>query len=249
MKVALCIPSTDDWRADFAMSVAGLVQHAALHPAPNGQKIELRIFNMRFAYVTLSRNCMFREALAWKADWVLHIESDIYFPCDMLHELLKHDADCVGLNIVQRRALSPQPATPPNTRGQLAGMAWTGKTQHGFIPFNRVEVSALSFSFMLIRSELLRRMPTPWAEIEGQLDLGDPNHEASLLTLTLERRKPPMAHTPDDVVFCRKVRETGAKVYADMVASAKARHVGQARFGFNGAEFQEWMFTSPRGMA
>jgi hypothetical protein len=240
MKVAICIPSTDDWRADFAMSVAGLVAYAAKTPAPNGEPIDIRIFNMRFAYVTFSRNCMFREALAWKADWILHVETDLYFPKDALHQLLVHDKDCVSLNVVQRRARKPDVINAALRQGkQIPGMNMLHGVHMGDQYKALVKVDFTSFSFMLIRAAALRKIPPPWAAFEGDLDLLAPG-DCEVTIRQCEKS----AYNPDDGVFCKKLREHGSEVFSDTKLSRQVRHVGIARFGFNGPEVAGTMFDA-----
>ena len=279
MKVAICIPSTDEWRADFGMSVAGLLAYAARTPAPNGEPIELKIFNMRFAYVTYSRNCLFREALAWKADWILHIETDMLFPADALHELMAHDKDCVSLNVVHRRVkdgargtqyakavesiplvekfagLFRQVANLPTKKmaeaaakaAQLAamqGVNFTGMSRRlcepiGLLPAPLVEVDNTSFCFVLVKADVLRKVPPPWAEFIGVVDINSRNCET-----TLEQEGHRQSFITDDYGFCRNLAQCGFKIHVDMRVSAQARHIGIARFGFNGMEIEEMMFTT-----
>jgi hypothetical protein len=243
MKIAICIPSTDQWRADFGMSVAGLAAYAARTPAPNGEPIELKIFNMRFAYVTYSRNCLFREALAWKADWILHVETDMLFPPDALHRLLEHDKDCVSLNVVQRRvqnrATSNKFAAAIRRGAQFTGMSRRGGQPLGLIPQRLTEVTLTSFCFVLVRAAMLRAIPPPWAEFRGVLDINSTDCE-----LTIAHQGQTQGFLTDDYGFCNKLMQHGYRIHVDMHVSAEARHVGMANFGFAGPEVQEIMFST-----
>lgn len=222
VKVAIIIPSTDDWRADFGMSLAGLVAHAA------AAGLELRLFNFRHAYVTFGRNRLIREALAWGAESVLHLESDMRFPRDALTRLLAWDKDCVVANYVPRAAENAAAADRAWRAGQqLTGYAAIGQTR---LPLNTAvrlrAVDSAPLGLALLSAKALRLLTPPWAEFEGALDLAGDR----------EATTGPAAFTTDDYMLCRKLRAAGMEVLVDTALSREVRHVGLAYFGPAGPE-------------
>jgi hypothetical protein len=99
--LAICVPSDDDVRADFAFALAGLFQATALDPPQGMNRISLH--NMRSSVLPGGRQRIAEEALKVDATHLLWIDSDMFFPARAAHELLKWKRPIVGINARQRR--------------------------------------------------------------------------------------------------------------------------------------------------
>ena len=96
--VAVCIPSGDDWKADFGYDLAHMLLHTAIH----GQDLRVGVSNHRLSVLPTARNMMVREALRGGADYILFLDSDMRFPGETLLRMLSHKVDVVAANCVQR---------------------------------------------------------------------------------------------------------------------------------------------------
>lgn len=142
MKVAICVPSGDDVKADFWISSHELlIGMLAL-------QVEPMLLNVRTSLIQNSRFSVVKDALARDADKVLFIDSDMTFSGDAFGRLLSHDKPITGATYVRRR----EPCTvlgygyddvPPGATG-LQSMA------------------RMPLGFMLIDAEVFRKVPKPW---------------------------------------------------------------------------------------
>ncbi len=99
-RVVICVPSGDDVKADFAFSLAAMVNHAHGEQIPGLQM--LGIANKRTSLLPDSRNMLAQEAIEGGFTHLLWIDSDMSFPRDMLGRLLRHRVPIVGINASMR---------------------------------------------------------------------------------------------------------------------------------------------------
>ena len=93
-KVAVCFPSGDMVHADFALSLAGMLN--TTHP------LDTPIINNKSSIVAVARNNGVAHALEMQADYMLFLDSDMTFPRDTLYRLLTHQRDIVGATYTKR---------------------------------------------------------------------------------------------------------------------------------------------------
>lgn len=101
IRVVIAIPSMDDVKADFAFSLAAMVNH--IHESRIPGLKALAIANFRTSILPDSRNILAQQAVDNDFTHILWIDSDMKFPYDMLGRLLKHRLNFVGINASQRR--------------------------------------------------------------------------------------------------------------------------------------------------
>jgi len=111
VQVAIAVPSMDDVKADFAFSLAMMVNHIHSEPIPGLQA--LGILNKRTSILPDSRNLLAQQAIDQGFSHILWIDSDMKFQTDMLAKLLRHRLPIVGINASMR-------ATPYKTTAQTA---------------------------------------------------------------------------------------------------------------------------------
>lgn len=97
VKVAVCVPSGDEVKTDFFLSMADLLL------TPNPGVNELMVLNPRTSLIENSRFLAVKDALRRGADKVLFVDSDVVFPGDALRRLLNHGKPIVGATYVRRR--------------------------------------------------------------------------------------------------------------------------------------------------
>ncbi len=95
-KIAICLPSGDYCPMKFTLSFGGIMAHPSLHTR--------KAFNRRSCYVQVNRCDLVDDALAWGADWLLFLDSDMTFPPYTLERLLSAQKDVVCATYVKRVA-------------------------------------------------------------------------------------------------------------------------------------------------
>ncbi len=98
-RVAICVPSGDEVKADFAFSLAAMVNHA-----PGTPNLEaLGLLNQRVSVLPDSRNILAQQAIDGGYTHLLWIDSDMKFPHNMLARLMRHSVPIVGINASMRQ--------------------------------------------------------------------------------------------------------------------------------------------------
>lgn len=153
------------------------------------------------------------EAIKTKPDVqkILWIDTDMRFPKEALHMLLRHDLPIVAANYVSRR--------PPFrfTSGTLDNtMLETRPGDTGL-----VEVGHVPFGFCLTDVSVFED-DGPWFAFDWQRD---------------EENAARWKVIGEDVFFCREVRARGHKIFVDQELSNLIGHIGE--FEYNSAVMQQ----------
>lgn len=146
VKVAICIPSGSEWKADFALSLLYMKEQAAK------DGIEAIILNARGSILPRSRHDLVRLALARGSTHVLFLDCDMSFPMNTLTRLLAHGQAVVGA-ICPMRRLHPE----SNCMASVHSDARTAPAQGGL-----TEVGAIGTAILLIEARVFQKLPTPW---------------------------------------------------------------------------------------
>lgn len=100
LRVMIATPCGDMVHADFAYSLAAMVNHIHADGVPG--LTELSIQNIRTSVLPDSRNKLVKQAIAGRFTHMLWIDSDMVFPHDMLARLVAFKRDIVGINASMR---------------------------------------------------------------------------------------------------------------------------------------------------
>lgn len=160
-RVVLGMPTFDEVKADFMMSLLGAISYSCL-------ALEFSPANPRGCYVQVSRNDIVFEHINTTAEWIMWIDRDIEFERDAILRLMAdavtHKLDIVGATYVRR--------SPPY---RLMGKP----IQEGaFLPMEGlVEMEWMPAGFLLTRMDVYRRIKAPWFWLthgpDGHCDVGD----------------------------------------------------------------------------
>lgn len=101
VRVAIAVPCGDDVKAEFAFSLASMINHVHTDNIP-GLEV-LGVMHWRTAMLPDSRNILAQKAVEGDFTHILWIDSDMKFPHDMLGRLLRHRVAFVGINASMRR--------------------------------------------------------------------------------------------------------------------------------------------------
>lgn len=197
MKIAICVPSYGDTKAEFTTSLVNLVI-ATLEEGEfvaNGAAVRPQIapFLLSSSLVQLSRIYLAEHALEWGADYILWADSDHIFPRKSLLKLLSHDVDVVGVNYPRR--------TPPH---EFTATGLDG--QHIRSGSGLESVMSVGMGLCLVKASVFRDLPRPWFQVTIR-----PNGQV----------------IGEDFHFCHLLRAASFKVHVDHDLSAEVGHIGQ----------------------
>lgn len=240
-KLAICLPSFSDVKADHADCYAG----AAIYMASKGYA--LAMCREKSSMITAARNNLAERAVEMNADWIFFCDSDMAFPHDAIERLIAHDKDICGATYNKRvppyqtlgRLRNEDPVRGPATPAKMAeGGLW--------------EAEYLPGGFMLIKAAVLKAIPKPWF-YETYLRPGNPFE--SFLAGIVDDRMLPMPpevsaslagnetlvnwlnadwpHEPqnrtmsEDFSFCKKARRHGFTIWCDLGLTWQMKHIGE----------------------
>lgn len=134
------------------------------------------------------------------ADYLFMVDDDMLAPADLFYQLVKHDKP-----IVAALAFTRNPDHRPVIYETIEGWDASVQQRYGFTKFvnnyprnTLVECDAVGFGAVLIKTDVLKKVPRPWF-------FG-------------------MAQTGEDVQFCIKAKKSGFSVWMD--TSIKLGHLG-----------------------
>lgn len=206
--VMIAIPSGSDWKADFGMSLAGLI--ASINkPLRKGKHIEmLRLWNTKGSILSRSRQTLVEKAQAEKVSHILFLDSDMVFPEWTLHRLLDLELMVVAANCATKQI----PSSP--TARHYDPMTLAGEQVHSNGIGKLIEeVWRVGTGVMLINMKVFDKVPSPWFDITWNETLKD--------------------YTGEDWNFCAKVQNAGIPIHIDHVLSQHIGHVGSYTFTHN----------------
>jgi hypothetical protein len=150
--------------------------------------------------VPYARERLAESALEIGADYLFMIDDDMLSAPDLFYKLVAHDKD-----IIAPLAFTRNPDHKPVIYETIEGHDAAIGTKYGMTRFvvnypknQLVECDAVGFGAVLIKTDVLRRMPKPWF-------FG-------------------MESTGEDIAFCLKARKLGFSVWMD--TSIKLGHLG-----------------------
>lgn len=147
VQVAVCIPSGDDVKTDFALSLAAMLQVNRMQLDDGAiTTLKYELLNMRTANLAFSRNELARAAITRGADYVLFIDADMRFPpftaCRLIEVARKTGVKIVGAVGASRIS---------------GAVCRAGERESGVI-----EVPSIGTGILLIHSDVFRRLAEPW---------------------------------------------------------------------------------------
>ncbi len=137
-------------------------------------------------------------------DYLFSVDSDIVLPNDTLVKMLSHDVDMVSGVYIQRKPA--QEIVEIYRKNNIGGVSNVPFIQ--LQPAGLHEVDGCGFGCVLVKSEVIRKIGYPQFVYKSAID---------------------HAHTvSEDVYFCGKAQEKGAKIYVDSTIICK--HIGNTVF-------------------
>lgn len=197
--VFIGIPSTDNWKADFGMSLAGLMA-AAAKPLKGGGFIgRLQLWNTKGSILSRSRHTLVKKAIELECSHILFLDSDMTFPSWALHQLLSHNKAVVGANC----AVKALPSNPTARRATPDGIG-EGIDSRGKAGLERVW--RLGTGVLLMKTSVFADLPQPWFPIVWNEKTQD--------------------YTGEDWAMCNGLDAAGIPIWVDHTLSQHIGHVG-----------------------
>lgn len=202
-RLAVCVPSGDEWKAGMGMSLALLAVEFARQRIPGYERQQFAIANVRTSLLAQSRHSLVERALiGFQATHILFVDSDQVFPADAVHKLAKHGKMIIGANIVTRKL----PMLPCAT-GMDFQKLWTRPESTGL-----QEVVSCGTGLLLVNTKVFAEIDIPWFETYYVKDSN--------------------VYVGEDVDFCNKARKAGFRIWIDHDLSKEIDHVGEFLYNF-----------------
>lgn len=190
MQVAICIPHLGLIKAQTVQSLVKLIKNI---------KVDYRVLMAEGSILHVTRERLCKKAIELGCSHVLFVDSDMSFESDALDRLLKRDKDIIGVLY--------------NTKDESKTLTVKIHDENGNIikeidDTELMKCAAVATGFMLIKTEVFKKLPHPWFFWESTED-GE-------------------VKTGEDMFFCNKARKAGYEVYCD--CSIPIGHVGDKIF-------------------
>lgn len=202
------------WTYDYAHLVAYFTASGGVVPE-TGERFSLGLNWCQTSLLPEGRHRLVEDLQRKNVSKILWIDTDMRFPKEALHMLLRHNKSIVGVNYVSRRppfrttaaTLDNKPLeTKPNSTGL-------------------VEVGHLGFGFILTDISVFADARDPASPPMFSFDWYWDGEEKKWKIVG------------EDVGFCREARARGYKVYVDQELSAMIGHIGE--FEYNAEVMQQ----------
>lgn len=202
--VFIGIPSGSEWKAEFGMSLAGLIAHSSRPLRGGGGIGGLRLWNSRGSILPRSRTTLVMKALESRASHILFLDSDMAFPPDTLHRLLAWDKAVIGCNC-------PTKMMPSTPTARLEGEGRAGKPLYSLPDDGGIkQVWRVGTGVMLMRTKVFQQMRQPWFDMPWDAGLQD--------------------YRGEDWSMCDKLDALGIPIYVDLGLSKEIGHVGDLKY-------------------
>lgn len=199
-KLAILLPCRDILHSAFAYDLARLTAYWSAKHVPHGGALHL--FTSQGTLIADQRQSLVLEALKVEADYVLHLDTDMRFPKDIVDRFHAHGKDVVAANYSTRRL----PCKPVAFADQTcSNLVYTKEDSTGL-----EEVYAVGMGAMLERCDVYKKLALPFFSIGYSQSAHD--------------------FFGEDVYHAHKLREAGVKLFVDHDVSKQVRHIGNFEF-------------------
>lgn len=161
-KLALCIPSNGEWKADFGFCLAQLCVYCSSALFFEGEQREVLFIDKRTSNLPRSRQECLEDALMQDCTHALFIDTDQTFPMDTAHRLLRWGKPVVACNI----PLKVLPSYPTaRARGGSHNPFGSPIYSNGNQKMGLEKVWRVGSGIMMIDLAIMANIPKPWFEI------------------------------------------------------------------------------------
>lgn len=200
IKLAICVPSTGTWAADFGMSLMQMCVTMSQSAFREGEERSAIVLDKRTSLLPRSRQEMLEDAILQRCTHALMVDTDQSFPPATAHRLIAHEVGCVAANIATKTI----PAMPT---ARLKGHGTFGVPVDSLgQKFGLEKVWRVGTGLMLLDLAVMKSIPKPWFEVHYSVE------QAQFIG--------------EDWFFCAKLEEAGVDIHIDHDLSREVGHVG-----------------------
>lgn len=190
MQVAICMPHLGLIKAQTVQSLVKLFKNI---------KVDWRVLMAEGCILHVTRERLCKRAVELGCSHVLFVDSDMSFEPEVLDKLLARDKDIIGVLC--------------NTRSEDKKLTVKIHDENGNIikeidDSGLMKCAAVGTGFVLIKTEVFKKLPHPWFFWESDED-GE-------------------CKTGEDMWFCNLARKNGFEIYCD--CTIEIGHVGDKVF-------------------
>ena len=149
MRIAVCVPTHNELKAWFAFDLVMMTGYFCCNPYQD--KASLRVIFNSSSILPSGRQDLVNSAMKFEASHILFLDSDMRFPQETLHMLLKHDVDIVAANYTTRK-LPLVPVSQDLNRSRIDSRGKTGLQ----------EIYHCGLGVSLIKTEVFKKMEKPY---------------------------------------------------------------------------------------
>lgn len=200
VKLAICIPSQGEWKADFGMSFAQMCVHLCTNLFEPDQNRNCVVVDKRTSLLARSRQECLEDAVLQECTHALFLDADQSFPPDTAHRLMAWKKPVVAANI----ALKTMPSFP--TARQRGPMPQGVPVVTSTATVGLERVWRVGTGIMLIDMAVVVAIPKPWFEVRWS----DKHSQ----------------YVGEDWYFLKKIEDAGFEIYVDHDLSKMVGHVG-----------------------
>lgn len=203
--VFIAIPSGSEWKADFGMSLAGLMG-ALGKPLKGGDHIErIQLWNTKGSILSRSREMLVDRAIDHECSHILFLDSDMVFPNWTLHRLLEHNKAVVAANCAVK-TIPSNPTARKESTCNFAGDGIYSSDGIGIEKVWRVGTGVMLIKTLVFDTIAKPRFPITWNETNQD-------------------------YTGEDWGFCEKLQTAGIPIWVDHTLSRHIGHTGSYEYG------------------
>lgn len=204
-KLAICIPSTGTWAADFGYSLAQLCVHCMAELFEPGQTREVVFIDKRTSNLPRSRQECLEDALLQECTHALFIDTDQSFPPDTAHRLIRHRKPVVAASI-PLKTIPSYPTARARSEGPFGYPIFSNRPD----ALGLEKVWRVGAGVMMIDLAILQKIEKPWFEIRYSDKYAQ--------------------FVGEDWYFCKKVEDAGFDIFIDHDLSRQVAHIGQFQY-------------------
>lgn len=206
-KIIIGVPSGSHWAAEFGVSLAVMMSYAAqVKIAPDAASQHILVNNIKGSILPQMRQEMIDYALKQKATHILFVDSDMQFPRDTLHRLLKWQQMIVAANCCTKKFPTTTTARI-NPENRIGGDPVFSQGKVGIQRVWRVGTGV-----MLLNLRAFERLERPYFSLKWSGDKAD-------------------AYVGEDWALCENFENAGIPIFIDHELSEEIGHIGT--FNYN----------------
>ena len=205
-KLAICIPSNGEWKADFGYCLAQMCVYCSSALFFEGEEREVLFIDKRTSNLPRSRQECLEDAIMQDCTHALFIDTDQTFPMDTAHRLLRWKKPVVACNIPLK--IMPSFPTARSRAASPFGAPIYSNAAHN--PMGLEKVWRVGAGIMMIDLAILKKVERPWFEIRYY------DKHAQFVG--------------EDWYFVKKVEDAGFDVFVDHDLSRHVGHVGSFQY-------------------